>query len=69
MVESVMLTVASVLLLVMLLSAMGVVGALLTAGAGQIVDEMESRESQRSDETVPGSSLVSSQRPIAPGKS
>jgi hypothetical protein len=67
-----MLTVASVLLLFMLLSAMGVVGALLAAGAGQIVDEMESRESQRSDETAPGSSLVSSQpsqRPIAPGKS
>jgi len=42
--ESVITTVTLVLILVILFVAMGVVGALLVAGARQIVDEIESHE-------------------------
>jgi hypothetical protein len=69
--ESVIWTFAMVLLLIVLLCAMGAVGALMTAGVRQIVDEVESRESDRSEETTAGSNQVSLQPsppPITSGR-
>ena len=59
--EGVMWTFAMVMLLIVLLFAMGAVGALMTVGVRQILDEIESQESHCSDETAPGSDQVSLQ--------
>ena len=53
--EGVMWTFAMVLFLIVLLFA---VGALMTAGVRQIVDEIESQESHCSDETALGSDIA-----------
>ena len=67
-----MLTVRLVLFLAMLLFVMGALQALIVVEVRQIVDEIEIRESQRSDETAPEPGPANSQpsqSPIAPARS
>jgi hypothetical protein len=67
-----MLTVILVVCLAVVLFAMGAVGALMVAGARQIIDEIEIGESQRLDGAIPDSGLVpseASQIPFVPGRS
>ena len=69
--EGVMWTFAMVLLLIVLLFAMGAVGALMTVGVRQILDQIESQESHCSSEATPGSDRVSLQPsppPITSGR-
>jgi hypothetical protein len=67
-----MSTVVLVLFLAVVLAAMGAVGALMVAGARQIIDKIEIGESQRLDGAIPESGLVpseASQIPLVPGRS
>lgn len=67
--ENVIWTFAMVLLLIVLLCAMGVVGALMTAGVRQLLDEIESSELHCPDKTDPGSEQVSLQPASTPSTS
>jgi hypothetical protein len=56
-----MSTVVLVLFLAVVLATMGAVGALMVAGARQVVDRIEICESQRSDGAIPESGPVPSE--------